>query len=60
MVIIMKPGTKQERIQTLVTQLEQSPLVSNPHVDTAATTEDNQDAVEIHIYFEISQEESGS
>ena len=23
MVIIMKPGTKQERIQTLVTQLEQ-------------------------------------
>lgn len=59
-VLVSFSGVTLSRAAELVTQLEQSPLVTNPHVDTAATTEDNQDAVEIHIYFEISQEESGS
>lgn len=59
-VLISFSGITLSRAAELVTQLEQSPLVSNPHVDTAATTKDNQDAVEIHIYFEIAQEESGS
>ena len=59
-VLVSFSGVTLSRAAELVTQLEQSPLVTNPHVDTAATTEDNQDAVEIHIYFELSQEESGS
>lgn len=59
-VLVSFSGVTLSRAAELVTQLEQSPLVTNPHVDTAATTQDNQDAVEIHIYFEISQEESGS
>lgn len=59
-VLVSFSGVTLSRAAELVTQLEQSPLVTNPHVDTAATTEDNQDAVEIHIYFELSQEERGS
>lgn len=59
-VLISFSGVTLSQAADLVTQLEQSPLVTNPHVDTAATTADNQSAVEVHIYFEVAQEESAS
>lgn len=56
-VLVSFSGVTLSQAADLVTQLEQSPLVANPHVDTASTTTDNQDAVEIHIYFTIAQPE---
>ena len=44
----------------LVSQLEQSPLVTAASVDTAASTQENQSLVEINVYFEAAREEIGS
>ena len=43
----------------LVVQLEQSPLVANIQVDTASST-DGARQVEVHVYFQVAQEEAAS
>ncbi|MDR3766158.1 MAG: hypothetical protein Q3Y08_03865 [Butyricicoccus sp.] len=56
-VLLTFTGVTLEQSAYLVTQLEQSPLVANASVDTAASTEDQHGLVEIHVYFEAAQEE---
>lgn len=56
-VLLTFTGVTLEQSAHLVTQLEQSPLVASASVDTAASTEDPYGLVEIHVYFEVAQEE---
>lgn len=58
-VVISFSGVTLAQAADLVVQLEQSPLVTNIQVDTAASTE-NTEQVEVHIYFQVAQEESAS
>lgn len=58
-VVISFSGVTLAQAADLVVQLEQSPLVTNTQVDTAASTE-NTEQVEVHIYFQVAQEESAS
>lgn len=41
----------------LVSQLEQSPLVSSVQVDTAVSEKEDGNRAEVHVYFEVTQEE---
>ena len=56
-VLLTFTGVTLEQSAHLVPQLEQSPLVASASVDTAASTEDPYGLVEIHVYFEVTQEE---
>lgn len=56
-VLISFTGVSLKEAAALVSQLEQSPLVSNTSVDTAVSTRENQHIVEIHVYFEVTREE---
>ena len=58
-VVISFSGVTLAQAAELVVQLEQSPLVSNTQVDTASSTK-GAEQVEVHIYFQIAQEESAS
>ena len=58
-VVISFSGVTLAQTAELVVQLEQSPLVSNTQVDTASSTK-GAEQVEVHIYFQIAQEESTS
>lgn len=58
-VVISFSGVTLAQAADLVVQLEQSPLVTDTQVDTAAST-GNAEQVEVHIYFQIAQEESAS
>lgn len=46
-----------EEAAMLVYQLDQSKLVTNISVDTAASTKGDKNLVEAHVYFEVSREE---
>ncbi len=46
-----------EEAALLVSQLEQSPLVTTTNVDTAVSIRENQKLVEVHVYFEVAKEE---
>lgn len=59
-VVLTFSGVTLGEAADLVTQLEQSPLVTAVSVDTAASTERNQSLVEINVYFEAVQEEADS
>lgn len=56
-VVISFSGVTLAQAADLVVQLEQSPLVANTQVDTASSKEGS-DQVEVHIYFQVAQEES--
>lgn len=56
-VLISFSGVTLSQAGTLVSQLEQSPLVTNTSVDTAASTGKEQSLVEVHVYFEVAKEE---
>lgn len=56
-VLLSFSGVTLSQAGTLVSQLEQSPLVKNISVDTAAYTGKEQSLVEVHVYFEVTKEE---
>lgn len=58
-VVISFSGVTLAQAADLVVQLEQSPLVTNTQVDTASST-DGASQVEVHVYFQVAQEESAS
>ena len=58
-VVISFSGVTLAQAADLVVQLEQSPLVTNTQVDTASST-DGAGQVEVHVYFQVAQEESAS
>lgn len=58
-VVISFSGVTLAQAADLVVRLEQSPLVANTQVDTASSTDGNQQ-VEVHVYFQVAQEETAS
>lgn len=58
-VVISFSGVTLAQAADLVVRLEQSPLVDNTQVDTASSTDGNQQ-VEVHVYFQVAQEETAS
>ena len=58
-VVISFTGVTLAQAADLVVRLEQSPLVANTQVDTASSTDGNQQ-VEVHVYFQVAQEETAS
>ena len=58
-VVISFSGVTLAQAADLVVQLEQSPLVANVQVDTASTT-GGAEQVEVHVYFQVAQEETAS
>ena len=58
-VVISFSGITLAQAADLVVRLEQSPLVANTQVDTASSTDGNQQ-VEVHVYFQVAQEETAS
>lgn len=58
-VVISFSGVTLAQAADLVVQLERSPLVTNTQVDTAFSTQ-GAEQVEVHIYFQVAQEESAS
>lgn len=58
-VVISFSGVTLAQAADLVVRLEQSPLVADTQVDTASSTDGNQQ-VEVHVYFQVAQEETAS
>lgn len=58
-VVISFSGVTLAQAADLVVRLEQSPLVANTQVDTASSIDGNQQ-VEVHVYFQVAQEETAS
>lgn len=58
-VVISFSGVTLAQAADLVVRLEQSPLVANTQVDTASST-DGAQQVEVHVYFQVAQEETAS
>lgn len=58
-VVVSFSGVTLAQAADLVVQLEQSPLVTNTQVDTASST-GGVKQVEVHIYFQVAQEETAS
>lgn len=58
-VVISFSGVTLAQAADLIVRLEQSPLVANTQVDTASSTDGNQQ-VEVHVYFQVAQEETAS
>lgn len=58
-VVISFSGVTLAQAADLVVRLEQSSLVANTQVDTASSTDGNQQ-VEVHVYFQVAQEETAS
>lgn len=58
-VVIFFSGVTLAQAADLVVHLEQSPLVANAQVDTASTT-GGAEQVEVHVYFQVAQEETAS
>lgn len=56
-VVVSFSGVTLAQAADLVVQLEQSPLVANTQVDTASSTGEAE-LVEVHVYFQLAQEES--
>lgn len=58
-VVVSFSGVTLAQAADLVVQLERSPLVANPQVDTASST-GGAEQVEVHIYFQVAEEASVS
>lgn len=58
-VVISFSGVTLAQAADLVVRLEQSPLVADTQVDTASST-DGAQQVEVHVYFQVAQEETAS
>lgn len=58
-VVVSFSGVTLAQAADLVVQLERSPLVANPQVDTASST-GGVEQVEVHIYFQVAEEASVS
>lgn len=58
-VVISFSGVTLAQAADLVVRLEQSPLVADTQVDTASSTDGTQQ-VEVHVYFQVAQEETAS
>ena len=58
-VVISFSGVTLAQAADLVVRLEQSPLVADTQVDTASSTDGTQQ-VEVHVYFQVAQEEAAS
>ena len=58
-VVISFSGVTLAQAADLIVQLEQSPLVSDTQVDTASST-DEAEQVEVHVYFQVAQEDTVS
>lgn len=56
-VLVTFSGITLKQSADIVTKLEQSPIVSKIDVDTAKSSNDNEDIVDANIYIQISQEE---
>ena len=56
-VLLTFSGVDLGQAAALVSQLEQSPLVTSASVDTAVSAGENQNQVEVHVYFEVAGEE---
>lgn len=58
-VVVSFSGVTLAQAADLVVQLERSPLVANPQVNTASST-GGAEQVEVHIYFQVAEEVSVS
>ncbi len=58
-VVLSFSGVTLAQAADLVVRLEQSPLVDNTQVDTASSTDGDQQ-VEVHVYFQVAQEGAAS
>lgn len=56
-VLLTFSGVTLEEAADLVSRLEESPLVGTTSVDTAVSTQEGENLVEVHVYFEVAPEE---
>lgn len=59
-VLLTFSGVTLEGAAGLVTQLEQSPLVTAASVDTAVSEQEDETLSEIHVYFEVAPEKEAN
>lgn len=56
-VLLTFSGVTLEKAADLVAALKESPLVGTTSVDTAVSTQETENLVEVHVYFEATSEE---